>query len=41
MWEMLAELLQACSPDAEGTNIQKNGGEKKKLKKIKIYSYCV
>lgn len=28
MWEMLAELLQACSPDAEGTNIQKNGGEK-------------
>lgn len=40
MWEMLAELLQACSPDAEGTNIQKNGGEKK-VKKIKIYSYCV
>lgn len=39
MWEMLAELLQACSPDAEGTNIQKNGGEKSK--KIKIYSYCV
>lgn len=32
---MLAELLQACSPDAEGTNIQKNGGGKKKVKKNK------
>lgn len=39
MWKMLAELLQACSPDAQGTHIQKM---KKEKKKSFIYTdYCV
>lgn len=43
MWEMLAELLQACLPDAEGTNIQKNGGKKNKkcLKNKNLQLLCL
>lgn len=41
MWEMLAELLQACSPDAEGTNIQKNGGGKKVKKNKNLQLLCL
>lgn len=40
MWEMLAELLQACSPDAEGTSIQKNGGKKNKNLQLLCLVFC-
>lgn len=36
MWKMLAELLEACSPDAQGTDIQKT-----KKKHFNYTDYCV